>query len=42
MADTERFDADPEPNFHADADPKFVLAREQKYLSFNSSTFLNP
>ena len=42
VADTERFDADPDPNFHADAVLKFVLAREKKDLSSKSSTFLNP
>ena len=33
MADPERFDADPDPTFHADADPdpkKFLLGGEKK------------
>ena len=34
MADRERFDADPDPTFHADEDPdpKFFLARERKKI----------
>ena len=46
MADPDRFDADPDPTFHADADPapnpdpKYFLAREnKKNLSSKSSTF---
>ena len=37
MADPERFDADPDPSFYADADadpnPKKLLARERKFFS---------
>ena len=38
MADPDRFDADPDPTFHADADPapnpdpKYFLARENKEI----------
>ena len=44
MADPDRFDADPDPTFHADADPapnpdpKYFLARENKK---NLSSFVN-
>ena len=43
MADRERFDADPDPTFHADEDPdpKFFLARERKKNSSRFSTIFS-
>ena len=40
MADPERFEVDPDPTFHDDADPdtKFFVARERTNFSFKSPT----
>ena len=35
MADPERFDADPDPTFHADADPNFFLQNLKKIFTGN-------
>ena len=43
MADPERFDADPDPIFHADVDPDpNILAREKNFSFFEIINYFLP
>ena len=39
VADLERFDADPDPTFHADADPNFFKLGRENLLFFLSKSY---